>query len=287
MIVDSGNSGQSVETGILGRMATTVRPDRGTTSAPPIPRRWLVQEVWLVFGVSLGASGLRALLNLLADLTNGKALHSQTALLNGSQAPGRPWLDLALQLTDIAVGLVPVLLVAHLLMRSRESLADIGVDAKQPGPDILRGTLVAAAVGGAGLLFYLLVHASGANLTVVPEDLPNVWWRIPVLILSAAQNGIVEEVLVLGYLLRRLSQLGWSPPRALILAAAVRGSYHLYQGFGGFAANFVMGLIFGWLFLRWKRVMPFIVAHTLMDAVAFVGYAELAGHVSWLPVPGH
>jgi membrane protease YdiL (CAAX protease family) len=46
-----------------------------------------------------------------------------------------------------------------------------------------------------------------------------------------------------------------------------------------------MGLVFGWLFLRWKRVMPFIIAHTLMDAVAFVGYAELAGHVSWLPVP--
>jgi membrane protease YdiL (CAAX protease family) len=71
-----------------------------------------------------------------------------------------------------------------------------------------------------------------------------------------------------------------------VVAATVRGSYHLYQGFGGFAANFAMGLIFGGLFFRWKRVMPFIVAHTLMDTVAFVGYALLAGHVSWLPVPG-
>ncbi len=90
--------------------------------APPIPRRWLVQEVWLVFGLSLGASGVNALLHLLADLTNGKALRAQTALLNGSQAPGRPWLDLALQLTGIAFGLVPVLLVAHFLMRSRKAL---------------------------------------------------------------------------------------------------------------------------------------------------------------------
>jgi hypothetical protein len=32
--------------------------------------------------------------------------------------------------------------------------------------------------------------------------------------------------------------------------------------------------------------MPLLIAHTLIDAVAFVGYAELAGHVSWLPIPG-
>jgi membrane protease YdiL (CAAX protease family) len=222
---------------------------------------------------------------LLADLTNGQALSAQNAVLNGSQAPGRPLLDLWLQLTDIASGLIPVLLVAHFLMRSGERFKDLGIDASRPRIDVLRGMAVAAAVGGAGLAFYLIVHASGANLTVVPEDLPNVWWRIPVLILSAAQNGIAEEVLVLGYLLRRLSQLGWSPTRALLLASTLRGSYHLYQGFGGFAANFVMGLIFGWLFLRWKRAMPFIVAHTLMDSVAFVGYALLAGHVGWLPTP--
>ncbi len=257
----------------------------GAPEVPGIPRRWMVQEVWLVFALSLGASGVRALLHLISDLTNGQALKAQNAVLNGSQAPGHPWLDLALQLTDIASGLVPVLLVAHLLMRSRESFADIGVDRTQPRLDVMRGVLVAAVVGGAGLGFYLIVHASGANLTVVPEDLPDVWWRIPVLLLSAAQNGIAEEVLVLGYLLRRLNQLGWSPARAVVLASVVRGSYHLYQGFGGFAANMVMGLVFGWLFLRWKRAAPFVVAHTLMDAVAFIGYALLAGHVSWLPTP--
>ena len=29
--------------------------------------------------------------------------------------------------------------------------------------------------------------------------------------------------------------------------------------------------------------MPLIVAHTLLDVVAFVGYTALSGHVSWLP----
>ena len=44
-----------------------------------------------------------------------------------------------------------------------------------------------------------------------------------------------------------------------------------------------MGLVFGWLFKRWGRVMPMIVAHALIDTVAFIGYALLAGKVSWLP----
>ena len=63
----------------------------------------------------------------------------------------------------------------------------------------------------------------------------------------------------------------------------VRGSYHLYQGFGGFIGNAILGVIFGVLYRKWGRVMPMIIAHTLIDAVAFVGYAALHGHVSWLP----
>jgi len=104
-----------------------------------------------------------------------------------------------------------------------------------------------------------------------------------VLLLAAAENGVLEEVIVCGYLLHRLGQLGWSPVRSVAVSAVVRGSYHLYQGFGGFVGNVVMGLLFGWLYLRWRRAMPLVAAHTLIDAVAFVGYALLRGKVSWLP----
>ena len=100
---------------------------------------------------------------------------------------------------------------------------------------------------------------------------------------QAARDGVLEEILVLGYLLRRLGQLGLSPAWAIAISAVVRGSYHLYQGFGGFLGNAVMGVIFAVLYLRWKRVTPFIIAHGLIDTGAFVGYAVLHGHVSWLP----
>ena len=263
-------------------MSTQRRADEGTGLAV-VPRRWLGQEVILVFALSLGASGVRALLHLVDDLTNGAPLHTQTAVLNGSQAPGRPWLDLTLQLVSIGFGVVPVLLGAHLLTRSGESLRVLGLDLTRPRWDGVRGVALAALIGGSGLGLYLAAHAAGANLTVVAENLPDVWWRIPVLVLSAAQNGLLEEVLVAGYLLHRLRQLGWSDNRALAVSAVLRGSYHLYQGFGGFAGNVVMGLVFGRLYQRWGRVAPLVVAHTLIDVVAFVGYALLAGKVTWLP----
>ena len=68
----------------------------------------------------------------------------------------------------------------------------------------------------------------------------------------------------------------------ILVSAVIRGSYHLYQGFGGFVGNLIMGVIFGLIYLRFKRVAPLVVAHTLLDVAAFVGYALVAPHVSWL-----
>jgi membrane protease YdiL (CAAX protease family) len=252
-----------------------------------VPRRWLVIELWLVFALSLGATAVWAAIRLLADVVSGVPLADQSAVLNASLAPGKPWLDLLLQLTGLAFALVPVLLAVHLLTRSGEGVRPLGLDRPRPRSDLGRGVVLAALVGGTGLGLYVAAHAAGLNLTVVPEALPAVWWRDPVLLLSAGQNAVLEEVLVAGYLLHRLRQLGWGDGQALAVSALLRGSYHLYQGLGGFVGNLVMGLLFGRLYQRWGRVGPLIVAHTLIDAVAFLGYAYLAGHVGWLPTPPH
>jgi membrane protease YdiL (CAAX protease family) len=117
----------------------------------------------------------------------------------------------------------------------------------------------------------------------VADGLPPVWWKFPVLVLSALENAVLEEFIVLGYVIVRLRQLGFGDPAAIGLSALLRGSYHLYQGIGGFVGNVAMGLLFGWLYRRWGRVTPLVVAHTLLDVGAFVGYAVLVDHVSWLP----
>lgn len=250
---------------------------------PSLTRRLLGWEIIIVFALSLGASALFAVIQLIGSLTARKALHQQRALLVGSFAPGRPWLDLALQLADVVTSLAPVALVFYLLARDGEQPSVMGLDAAHPGQDAARGTALAALIGGTGLGLYLAAFHLGVSLNVVPENLPAVWWRTPVLILDGFRNGIVEEILVIGYLLRRLEQLGWGPAKAVTVSALLRGSYHLYQGLGGFVGNAAMGVIFGVLYRRWGRVTPMVIAHSLIDTVAFVGYAALHGHVSWLP----
>ncbi|TDW21700.1 CPBP family intramembrane glutamic endopeptidase [Kribbella kalugense] len=255
------------------------------TSGTPagVSRRVLSREIWLVLALSLGASGVAAIISFAGVLTSSKPISGQTAVIVGSRAPGRPWLDLSWQVFAIVTALVPVALVGHFLARGGETLRTIGFDLRDRLRDLGRGTAIAAVIGGAGLLFYIAAHATGANLTVDPSQLPDYWWRIPILVAVSAQNAVLEEVIVLGYLNHRLDQLGWSVRRATVTSSLLRGSYHLYQGLGGFAGNVIMGVIFTWLYRRWGRIMPLVVAHTLIDTTALIGATYLLGKVSWLP----
>jgi membrane protease YdiL (CAAX protease family) len=255
----------------------------GLAAAPVVGRPVLVKEVWLVLALSLGASAVSAVISFTGVLTSHQPISGQTAVIVESRALGRPWLDLAWQVFAVVTALVPVALVAHFLARGGESLRTLGFDVSDRARDLLRGMAVAASVGGAGLAFYLAAYASGANLTVDPARLPDTWWRIPILVAVAAQNAVLEEVIVLGYLNRRLQRLGWSFGRSTTASSLLRGSYHLYQGLGGFAGNVIMGVLFCHLYRRWGRVMPLVLAHTLIDIGALVGATYLIGKVGWLP----
>jgi len=237
--------------------------------------------VLLALGVSLGFSAVWAIVDLAGKLSSGKALAAQSTTLNPSEASGRPALDLVFQLVRIFFGIVPALLALHLLNRGdRED--PVGVHAWRPGFDAGWGVALAAGIGIPGLALYIGSRAIGINTTVIPEALPAAWWMVPVLLLSAAQNAFLEEIVVVGYLVRRLREMGWILPAVVTASALLRGSYHLYQGFGGFAGNAIMGIIFALFFARFQRVGPLVVAHFLLDSVAFVGYALLAGHLGAL-----
>jgi uncharacterized protein len=232
-----------------------------------------------VLGVSLGYSAVYALIDLIGKLTANKALSLQTTTLNPSEASGHPWLDLALQLARISFGVVPALLALHLLKRDGRD-DQMGFQARRVGFDAGWGAGLAAAIGIPGMALYLASRAIGINTKVVPEALPLLWWTVPILLLSAAQNAFLEEVVVVGYLTIRLREISWSLPVVVAASALLRGAYHFYQGFGGFVGNAIMGAVFALFFVRAKRVSPLIVAHTILDSVAFVGYALLRGHLS-------
>ncbi len=245
----------------------------------PATQSQLRLEVVIVLLLSLGQSAVYAVVSLVAKLTAGRPLSQQTATLNPSQSP-RPYLDLTYQLLGIFFALVPVLLALYLLGRERSAL---GLDLRRPRFDLSWGVLLAAGIGLPGLLLVYAAAQLGVNAQIVPAALRPLWWAVPVLILAAIQNAVLEEVVAVGYLITRLRQLGLPPAAVVGISAVLRGSYHLYQGFGAFLGNAVMGVVFALFFLRFKRVMPLILAHSLLDIAAFVGYTVLPkAWTSWL-----
>jgi len=244
-------------------------------------------EIWILLAVSLGRSGVYSVVNLIAMLTDNVALADQITALNPSRSP-RPYLDLTYQLLGIFFALAPVALALYFLVNrpnARPLAQTLGLDwAEQPRrvwQDLRWGLALALTVGIPGLAFYGIGRALGITIQVQASALEPHWWAIPVLLLSAFQNGALEEFIVVGYLYHRTRDLGWGAAsgldwKFLIASAALRGSYHLYQGIGPFFGNFAMGLLFAWWFVSRfgrHRVLPLVVAHTLLDAVAFIGYA--------------
>ncbi|SDR82084.1 CAAX protease self-immunity [Paraoerskovia marina] len=248
------------------------------TPAVPQSRRRVTAEIWIVLGLSLGQSAVYAVVNIVARLTADTALADQTTQLNPTRSV-RPYLDLTYQLLGIAFALVPVALALYLLSARGRSVRDaLGIDGSRPGRDVGWGFALAAAVGIPGLAFYVLGRAIGITVEVQASGLDAYWWTVPVLILAALKNAILEEVIVVGYLRERLTDLGWGRWQFIATSSLLRGSYHLYQGIGPAIGNVAMGVLFSWFYTsRWgrHRVGPLIVAHALLDVVAFVGYAAL------------
>jgi membrane protease YdiL (CAAX protease family) len=102
---------------------------------------------------------------------------------------------------------------------------------------------------------------------------------VPVLFVNAIQAALLEEVVVVAYLVTRLRQLGMTQLAAVGVSALLRGTYHLYQGWGGFLGNVAMGVLFGLVFLRTRRAWPIVIAHLLLDVAAGIGYIAFREHL--------
>lgn len=246
------------------------------TAFPPVPpapadRRTLAEELFVVLMLSLLASAVGAIISLLSAPVSGIQVAA------GDQSPA-----FYLQVINFIFGLAPALLVLHLARREQGGLASLGLDGGQVGRDCARAVVLFVVVAGVGLGIYLAFVALHLNRFVVPVPPTGHWWTVPALFLNAISAGAVEEIIVLGYLVTRLQQLRWSPVAAVAVPALLRATYHLYQGWGGFAGNLLMGLFFGALFLRWRRTWPFVLAHILLDVGAGLGYLLFRSHLPGL-----
>ncbi len=242
-------------------------------------RRPLRIELAIVLSVTFGLSAVTAVLQLADSVLRN--LSAQRIPLN----PRRSYfdlIDLGLNATVVVQSVAWGGLGLYLLWRTGLGPARVGLARVQWRRDLLGGVGLAALIGLPGLAFYLAARALRINASVIPSGLGDTWWRVPMLVLIAFADGWAEEIIVVGYLLTRLDQLGVSARAALVWSSLLRGTYHLYQGFGAGLGNLAMGLVFGYSWQRTGRLWPLVIAHGLIDTVAFVGYALLAGHLRWL-----
>ena len=221
----------------------------------------------MVLSLSLLASAVFALI----DLLSAPVRRTVTVRVFAN-------VQLATQLASIVFALAPVWLVLHLARRSGEGVQSFGLGTATLRRDAAYGVLAGLGVSGIGLGLYAASIAVDVNRFVVPVPPLGHWWTVPVLLLGAFENGLLEEAVVVGYLIRRLEQLGWSGAAAVLASAGLRASYHLYQGWGGFASNLALGLAFGYAFRRWRRTWPLVVAHFTVDALAGLAYMAFRGH---------
>ena len=225
-------------------------------------------ELLIVLTLTFGISGVRAVLNLINSLASPHRLNEQSVTLNSSQS-SLAWVDMGLQLCSAAVlfsyGALALFLLAkdHIVPRPHRTR------------DWLEGAGLAALIGIPGLALYFAAVHFGWSKEVIPGDFANAWVEIPVSLLKAAANAFAEETVVVMWLMTRLRQAHWSLPATLAASSILRGSYHLYQGISAGCGNIIMGLIYGYYYHRTGRVWPLVIAHFLIDAVAFVGYSFL------------
>ncbi|CAB0571643.1 CPBP family intramembrane glutamic endopeptidase [Corynebacterium diphtheriae] len=223
--------------------------------------RRLRYEVALVLALTFGMAGLRSIFTLIDALS--APLNTQSVTLNAPRATAA-WLDFALQLCGAATIMTWGLLALFLLGERLE---------KPRGADFSWGVGLAALIGIPGLGFYYAAVHLGLSKEVIPSTLEH-FWTIPVLLLFSFAHAFAEEIVVVKWLSTRLNQLGHGLIFTLVVSALLRGSYHLYQGVSAGIGNVIMGLIYGWFYLRYRptSIWPLIIGHFLIDAVAFVGY---------------
>src|SRR5690606_25415714 len=129
---------------------------------------------------------------------------------------------------------------------------------------------LAAAIGLPGLMLYAVGRALGQTVRVDTSGLPDAWWAITMLLFPAAVAGILEETIVVGYLVTRLKDMRWSATGAIVASALLRGAYHLYQGWPMALGNVAVGMVFVWYYHRTGRLGPLFLAHWTLDIVSFV-----------------
>lgn len=139
-----------------------------------------------------------------------------------------------------------------------------------------RDLIVADVLLGIGLLLLSLLSW---NLYMVPwalvwseflaffEEFPLTMEYVALVVMSSFTAGVVEELIWRGYGISKLEERYRSTRKAVVFSAITWAVYHIDPFHIGIV--FIFGVIYGYLFVKLRRLSPLIMGHTAFDIVGF------------------
>jgi len=169
---------------------------------------------------------------------------------------------------ELAFGLylaAMLVLLPVLVWRMRRSRAALG---------LTRGDLAGSLRATALLLPFVLAQAAANAWQLTGRLALAPLWLVSLALLNGLVTAALpEEVLFRGVLLARLRRAGASPWRAVVVQGALFAAGHVRYPLAGqwllFGNVTVLGLLLGWLALRYRTLAGPIVLHTLSNAATF------------------
>jgi len=169
-------------------------------------------------------------------------------------------------------------LVLYIIYRSGEPYSQFGLKPLKPRVDLAGGI----GVFFLGMLGYYAVWiilagilGQKATAALANQDLssfasPTGRGSYLLLAVASIANGFAEELVVRSYLIPRFERIFSSTPLALLLSTGVFASYHTYQGTGGVISVAAIGLVYGWIFCRFRRLWPLAIGHGTQDLISLL-----------------
>ncbi len=258
-----------------GSPGTEPAGGRAEVVTAPKSRRRLVVELVIVLAVFPLPYVVSALQSLTAYLLGKGAGSRIPVLFPGHLAAGFPFVLLAVLLPLSAAALVLYLISqpggdggpTAIGLGGRKLRADLALVL----PVFLLCDLVPIAGGG------VLLHALGVRGPSPSTGALPAYYDV-VYVAMAAVAGVVEELVVLGYLVTRLEQIGLRPIWVVVIAVSVRGSYHLYYGWGVLPI-LLWATVSVLVYRRFRRLAPFVIVHILWDVGLFFVGPFLVGEI--------
>jgi hypothetical protein len=224
-----------------------------------------------------------------AGLLLGSRYHDP--LQNGSWSDYVPAMIDALAMTGLAVAVV-------LLLCARR-----GVTWRTLGLTLPRGAngRLAAGLTTRILAWGIFAQVLGGVINAVlqtghlPTSRPN-GAELLFSVFDSVQAGVVEELVVLAFVVVTLRQAGRPWWEVTTVALVLRCSYHIYYGPGVFGI-LVWAALFYWIYLRFRSLILLMICHAAWDTVGFlsqrwpavsvaavlIGLALcIAGPITWL-----